>query len=114
MNIKIIFIILLLIGCNTTIKEITPLPLDGRKKNGTIRAMYLKQYNSDINLVVNWDKTKKLVSKKCKAWGYDDADPFGATTEKCLERKKNIILGNNYCKRREVYMQYQCVYNSKK
>ncbi len=50
---------------------------------------------------------RQMAVKRCAAWGYTDAQPFGSSVTKCINMGHDLILGN-FCITSEISVVYQC------
>ena len=85
-------------GC-TTIKEWGA--TGGSRADGTVRLSY--QYGLFEKPQVSAEQGTELARSKCMAWGYTDAQPFGAATEACNN------YGDSGCTSWLVTAEYQCL-----
>lgn len=94
----VLFFSLGLAGCATT-KEWGA--TGGSRADGTVKLSY--QYGLFEKPQVSAQQGIELAKSKCAAWGYTDAEPFGAATRSC----------NNYstsgCNSWLVTAEYQCL-----
>lgn len=78
-----------------------PQPISGSKADGTVVLAY------DIGLleqpIIDSEQAQKTARKRCRAWGYKNADPFGGRTAVCSARN---LYGE--CTQNQVSMTYQC------
>lgn len=84
-------------GCATH-KELVP--TGGSRSDGTVKLSY--EYGSFEVPKLDADQGMAVAKKRCAAWGYTDAEPFGGSTKHCAN-------GNAYgCNRWMVTVEYQC------
>jgi hypothetical protein len=55
----------------------------GSKADGTVMLTY--QVGPFEQPVVDYQQALLLAKEKCRAWGYKDAEPFGAEERTCLD-----------------------------
>lgn len=95
----LIALIVLLSGCAPVRKEIAS--GGGSKADGSVKMAYtVGQFE---NAVVDKEHAKNLASKKCKAWGYEIAEPFGGSLTQCIQ------VGAYGCGLSNVTVEYQCI-----
>lgn len=99
---------LLILCCGCAPK---PTPKDwgaigGSKSDATVKLGY--QYNPGVESpVLSPDQAIELARRKCRAWGYEDAEPFGSIFRNCTQS----VLGpfnSVQCINMFVSMEYQC------
>lgn len=89
---------LLLSSCSVT-KEMSA--TGGSKSDGTVKLSYT--YNSFEQPTVDRDNALATAVKRCKAWGYKDAEPFDGSLKSCSS-------GSAYgCSIWMVTREYQCL-----
>jgi len=99
---KIIFVIISLSLSSCAVVKI-PQATGGSKADGIIELSY--QYGGFEIQEVKWDKALITAQKRCRAWGYKNAEAFGGTTSQCQAY-------NQYgCVRQFVTAKYQCLGN---
>ncbi|MGM8850657.1 YecR family lipoprotein [Salinicola halophyticus] len=98
--IMILFAGFLLAGCAV---HKTMVPTGGSKADGTIDLSY------DVSMFetpeVNAQQGLNAAAKRCQAWGYSDAEPFGGATSQC------VAMGGYGCNTTRYTMTYQCLDN---
>ena len=92
------FVAIALSGCGVMK---APLDLGGSKGDGTV----ILGVNVDEFDRVNWDGAQAKATKRCKAWGYSDAEAFEGIRERCIEP----FGWYSGCARKEVSRTYQCI-----
>jgi len=75
----------------------------GSKADGTIKLSY--EYGSLEQPVIDEAAAVKTAVKRCKAWGYKNAEAFGGTTKSCSNRA-GLVGG---CNQWLVTKEYQCL-----
>ena len=91
------FAAILLSGCGT-VRE--PFDLGGSKSDGTvIVGANLGEYDK-----VNWSGALAKAKRRCRAWGYKDAEAFEGVRERCIAPG-----GLTGCQRKELSRTYQCL-----
>lgn len=99
--ILIIVCLAFLDGCRTKI-NIVPTAVDGSRADGTVTLAY--EYGLFEDPVVDWDDAQKIAKKRCNAWDYKRAEPFGGVQSICVVRN-----GYGNCMRQQVKNVYQCL-----
>jgi len=100
MRILIGLITLFLVGCKTI--QVVPTALDGSKVDGVIELGY--EVTSGLDTYeVDWIKGGEEAIKRCQAWGYKSADPFGGIKNECTRYHDGDCLARTYFKK------YQCI-----
>jgi hypothetical protein len=75
-------------------------PTGGSRADGTVKMSY--STNSFEIAKVDFERGVIDAAKRCRAWGYADAEPFGGGTTQCIQ-------GNGYgCNEWTVTHEYQC------
>jgi hypothetical protein len=92
--------LLALASCATTI---TPEPTGGNRAGGTVDMSY--GYGSLQKPMIDWDLARVNAKKRCAAWGYADADPFGGVKLQCQ------VASQYGCSYWNATMTYQCTGN---
>ncbi|MDP8184419.1 YecR family lipoprotein [Phocoenobacter skyensis] len=92
---------LVLTGCAVQEKEMYA--VGGSKSDGIVEMAVTKQPFERVQ--VNKEKTLQTVIRKCKAWGYSNAEPFGGSTRGC-----NSMWGGD-CMEYIMKVKYQCTNN---
>lgn len=88
-------IALFLCGCETP-KSFTA--TNGSRADGTVELSY--KYGGFQTPVVDDTQTYATAKARCVAWGYQDAQPFGAQTSDCQD---------TLCDTKLVTVRYQCL-----
>ena len=87
-------------GCAVQ-KELVP--TGGSRSDGTVRMSF------EIGLFetpkIDREKTIATAGARCKAWGYDRAEPFGGATREC-----NSMMSGD-CMQWLVSVEFQCIKN---
>lgn len=85
-------------GC-ATVKF--PQATGGSRSDGIVELSF--DYGAFEKPIVSWDIALDRAIERCKGWGYQSADPFGGSEEKCLNY-------NEYgCIHRLITIKYQCI-----
>jgi len=104
-NVFICFLIvasLFLTGCAKKTPK-TFLPVGGSKADATVKLSY--DYNPAREIpVIDEKQTAMAAKRKCQAWGYQDASPFGAVISTCT--RFDPWAG---CINMSVITEYQCI-----
>lgn len=97
----VFFVLLVAVGCATQVKK-TWSVVGGSKADGTVRLAY--EYTEFE--IPNTDEKQALTSalKRCKAWGYKNAEPFDAAMNSCISAPGAFQA----CSMTRVTMDYQC------
>ncbi|MDO4839567.1 MAG: YecR family lipoprotein [Desulfovibrionaceae bacterium] len=77
----------------------------GSKADATVSMAIFWDPRTEIP-VGNKEQALAEAKKKCIAWGYQHAEPFGTMTSQCAET--NIVLGSPVCVRMVATVVYQC------
>ena len=79
----------------------TPVPTGGSRSDALVELSY--DVGAFEQAVVDWDTAQASALKRCKAWGYNKADPFEGVKEQCHQY-------NSYgsCMSGTVTRTYQC------
>ncbi len=87
-------------GCATTK---VPQPIGGSRADGIVKFAY--EYGALEKPQVVLEQVMSEAKKRCQAWGYSDAEPFGGTGF------KECVAANAYgnCVRFRNILNYQCV-----
>jgi hypothetical protein len=93
----IVLVILVTSGCAVQ-KQL--IPTGGSRADGTVKLSY--EYG--LFEAPQLDAQQGLIAAKqrCSAWGYTNADPFGGSTQSCINSTRNG------CNRWLVSIEYQC------
>lgn len=76
------------------------LPTGGSRSDGTVELSY--SFGSFEKPQVDYVQGRRLAAKRCRAWGYNDAEPFGGQKTMCQ-------ASNAYgCIQTLVTVEYQC------
>ncbi len=59
----------------------TPVDTGGSRADGTVKMSF--QYGGFERPVVNWAAASATAARRCAAWGYKDASPFGGVIKQC-------------------------------
>ncbi|NWF33594.1 hypothetical protein HH110_11155 [Stenotrophomonas sp. SAM-B] len=90
-----------LVGCSTH-REL--LVTGGSRADGIVELGY--ERNEFQRVQFDADAAEALAAKRCKGWGYEDAESFGTEKSTCTSRR-----GFGNCGGRQVMIQYQCLGN---
>lgn len=74
--------------------------------------------DATVSMSVFWDPRTEIpvgskeqalaeARKKCMAWGYHSAEPFGTVTSQCAET--DIVMGSPVCVKMMATVVYQCL-----
>ncbi|WP_433694030.1 YecR family lipoprotein [Herbaspirillum seropedicae] len=88
---------LTLAGCATQ-KQLVP--TGGSKADGTVKMSY--EYGQFEVPKVNVIQGMSTAKRRCEAWGYSGAEPFGGSTRQCVENS------GGGCKTWRVTYEFQC------
>ena len=88
----------LLAGCATTK---TLQPISGSRADGTVVLAY--EYGVFEQPQPQWDLALVTARERCRAWGYNKAQPFGGGQKQCV-----AVDGYGSCMRWIVKVTYQC------
>lgn len=94
---------LILSGCATQ-KQLVP--TGGSKADGTVKMSY--SYGMFESPKVDMQQGAQLAVKRCAAWGYSGAEPFGGYTSVCSQPS------SSGCMETLVSVEYQCTGDQKK
>lgn len=95
----IAFAVLLVSSSCATVK--VPQPIGGSKADATVQLGYA--YGGFERPQVDWEAANWVATKRCRAWGYSDAESFGGGVSQCT-------ASNQYgCVQFFVTITYQCV-----
>lgn len=98
---KKIFIVLVCLILSSCAVNKTLQPTGGSKADGTVDMSY--SYGGFEKPIIDWDITEESAVKRCKAWGYKDAEAFGGTIKTCSS------YYNGSCNSYLVTAKYQCL-----
>ena len=56
----------------------------GSKGDGTVQ-MALTWHPAFEKPQAQQEQAKRIAEEKCRAWGYDDAEPFGGVIKRCID-----------------------------
>jgi hypothetical protein len=79
-----------------------PSRFGGSRADGTVELAF--DYGQMENVTIDWAPADNEAKQKCKAWGYEAAERFGAVKQQCVGGFNN--LG---CVRTQVTATYQCL-----
>ena len=78
----------------------------GSRADATVELGY--QYNPTVTKpVLQQSQADTMAAKRCEAWGYADAEPFGIARNQCQQTGLGIY--NGACIDMWVTLQYQCL-----
>lgn len=92
-------LMLTLTGCAVQ-KELVP--TGGSRSDGTVELSY--EFGMFESPQVDLNQGSIAAAKRCQAWGYSDAEPFGGQKNFCQQRN-----GFGDCIHTLVTIQYQCI-----
>lgn len=78
----------------------------GSRSDATVTVGYSYNPNSEIPQA-NADQARNSALQRCRAWGYQEADPFGLVTRRCVNQV--YTFGGVTCLEMLVTQQYQCL-----
>jgi hypothetical protein len=102
-NLTMLMIALVIAGC-ATVK--VPEASGGSRADATVDLSY--EYGAFEKPVVQWEEAQNEARARCRAWGYKNAAPFGATKTICNEKNNNGVCVKNFVTRT-----YQCLDSDK-
>lgn len=79
-KLSILMIALLVAGCSTP-TVIVPQATGGSRSDGVVNLSF--QYGPFEKPIIDWNVAKKDAQQRCKAWGYENAEPFGGAQTNC-------------------------------
>lgn len=79
----------------------TMVPTGGSRADGTVEMSY--EVGEFEQAKIDLAQAGKDAARRCQAWGYSDAEPFGGQRSECQQRG-----GFGGCARTFVSMQFQC------
>ncbi len=82
-------------------KNVTPVATGGSRADGTVVVSY--QYGMFEQPVVDYTSAAASAKKRCKAWGYRNAEPFDGSQSSCAQ------FAGGDCVQTQVNTTYQCV-----
>jgi len=80
----------------------TMVPTGGSRADGTVEMSY--EVGEFEQAKIDMSQAAKDAARRCQAWGYSDAEPFGGQKSQC---QKSGGFGG--CARTFVSMQFQCI-----
>ena len=80
----------------------TMVPTGGSRADGTVEMSY--EIGDMQTAKIDMKQAGKDAARRCQAWGYADAEPFGGEKRQC--QKSGGLSG---CSRTFVSMQFQCI-----
>jgi len=80
----------------------TMVPTGGSRADGTVEMSY--EVGEFEQAKIDLAQAAKDAARRCQAWGYSDAEPFGGQKSQCQQRG-----GFGGCARTYVSMQFQCI-----
>ena len=104
-KIKLISAFILMIsvsGCVTTKAQLYP--ITGNRAGGTVTVGYDTRDIYTDESDIDWRQAKGMAAKKCKAWGYKYAEPFGPVRTVCQRPG-----GFSGCAVGVKLIEYQCI-----
>lgn len=90
-------------GCTTKVNK-TLQPTGGSRADGMVEMSF--EYTRYEEPQVQWEQAKATAGARCKAWGYDSAEPFGGAKTQC-----KLANGFGDCMQALVTINYQCISN---
>jgi len=82
--------------------QTTMVPTGGSRADGTVEMSY--EIGEFEHAKIDLAQAAKDAARRCQAWGYSDAEPFGGQKSQCLRSG-----GMSGCSRKFVSMQFQCI-----
>ena len=98
---KYLLLLLSIVSLSSCAVNKTLYPTGGSKADGVIEMTY--SYGGFEQPIVDWDVTEKTAAKRCKSWGYKNAEAFGGTLQQCNS------YYNGSCNSYLVTAKYQCL-----
>ena len=95
----LLFMLTMFSGC-TSVKTLQA--TGGSRADGVVELSY--EYGMFEKPQVNWEQGLVTATERCKAWGYQSAEPFGGSTSQC-----QAYDGYGNCVRYLVTVKYQCI-----
>lgn len=83
-----IFVIALLATGCATIK--VPQATGGSRSDGVVNLSY--EYGAFEKPIVDWNAAKMEAQKRCRAWGYENTEPFGGVQTNCTSDYENCVV----------------------
>jgi hypothetical protein len=80
----------------------TMVPTGGSRADGTVEMSY--EIGEFEQAKLDMTQAARDAARRCQAWGYSDAEPFGGQKSQCQQQG-----GFGGCARTFVSMQFQCV-----
>lgn len=77
-------------------------PTGGSRSGGTVELSY--EFGMFEQPQVDLQQGARSAAKRCQAWGYSDAEPFGGQKNQCQQ-----FNGYGNCIHTLVTIQYQCI-----
>lgn len=98
---SIYFIMISLLVSACAVNKV-PIPTGGSRADGIIELSY--EVGMFEKPVVDWVSANRSAAERCRAWGYERADPFGGQKSQCQARNSygNCVLAN-------ITINYQCI-----
>lgn len=88
-------------GCATTVNK-TLQATGGSRADGMVEMSF--EHTWLEKPVVQWEQGKITAGERCRAWGYDRAEPFGGASTQCKQYN-----GFGDCMQAVVTIRYQCI-----
>lgn len=100
---SLVLAIISALGCSAKKVPTDWVAVDGSKSDGVVLMGYT--WGILERPVVNPEQATQIATEKCRSWGYEGAEPFGAMVKKC-------VSWNQYgCYRWGNFTKYQCTGN---
>jgi hypothetical protein len=96
-----VFVIFFIQGCAVQ-KQLVP--TGGSRADGTVKLSF--EYGLFEAPKLDEQQGMSVAEKRCAAWGYTGAEPFGGSTKACINSS------NSGCNRWLVTIEYQCTGSS--
>jgi hypothetical protein len=93
----ILCVVTLLAGCATS-KQWSA--VSGSRSDGVVRLAF--DYGMFEKPVLETDQGVQVATRRCQAWGYTGAEPFGGTMQQCIARNQHG------CTAWRVFADFQC------
>ena len=98
----------LLTGCGAKQVHKNWYALDGSRADATVKVALSWNPEKEVPLS-DQNQADKIAEERCKAWGYNGAEMFGAVTQKCTQMGYTGFT--SLCLEAQSVMTYQCLGN---
>lgn len=103
--ILLLAVVALFAGCAQKVHK-DWIPSTGSKADATVSMSVFWDPRTEIPVSSN-EQALAEAKKKCMAWGYQSAEPFGTVTSQCAET--DIVMGSPVCVKMMATVVYQCL-----